>query len=291
MERRGTMSCSLAIPFALNNDEYNEIADEFNILFRQSRNNSLPKLIEFAEEYSDKRINLELERFDINVPNTLNKVHNNTYVKLWYEDLVFRNEDKIPEVIAALQEKNIKYYFGDRITSLQMLDTFVNFLGASEIYIAGDLLYRLQEVREYCNNHDVKIRFIPNMAYVQGIEDTLNPRTFYMPPDCFDYFEKYFDSIEFSMKDKFNWHEFGVYYRAWIEKKRWHGDLREIIHNLDIYIPNDSFDGLDLLRYKTLCRRKCCIQTPCSCRKCEQFIQLAYSLNEKNIGLNKVNSE
>lgn len=285
------MSCSLAIPFALNNDEYNKVAGEFNLVFKQSRDHSLVKLIEFAEAYPDKRINLEMEKYDINVPRTLAKIHPNTYIKLWYGDLAHRDKDGKFKILEELQENNIKYYFGDYINDLQDLDTFVNALGASEIYIAGDLLYRLPEVRAYCDEHNVKIRFIPNQAYIKTIEDSYNPRTFYMPPDCFYFFEKYFDSIEFAMKNLYDWREFGVYYRAWIEKKRWHGNLQEIIFNLNFPIPNDSFIGIDLLRYKILCKRKCCIQVPCGCRKCEQFLDIAYGLAEKDIGLNKVNPE
>lgn len=281
------MSCSLAIPFAINND-YNEIADEFNLVFKQSRDNSLVKLIEFAEFYPDKRINLKMEQFDINVPRTINKIHNNFYIRLWFEDLIFRDNNNYSKILLSLQENNIKYYLMDIVNNLQMLDTFVNVLKVSDVYIGGDLLYRLPEVRAYCDEHNVKIRFIPNIAYIQILEDCSNPRTFYMPPDCFEYFEKYFDSIEFMMKKEYDWHEFGVYYRAWIEKQRWHGNLQEIIFNLNINIPNDSFDGLDLLRYKTLCKRKCCIQIPCSCKKCEQFVDLANSMATRKIAVNKV---
>lgn len=290
MEGKKRMSCSLAIPFALNN-EYNEVAGEFNIVFKQSRDHSLVNLIEFAEEFPDKRINIKLETYDINIPRTINKIHSNIYVKLWYGDLVHRDEDGQFKILKELQENNIKYYFGDYISDLQSLDTFINYLKTKEIYIAGDLLYRLPEVRAYCDDHDVKIRFIPNQAYIWTIEDSYNPRTFFMPPDCFYFFERYFDSIEFKMKQEYNWHEFGVYYRAWIEKKRWHGNLQEIIFNLNFPVYNDSFDGIDLLRYKILCKRKCCIQIPCSCKKCEQFLQIADDLNDKQIILNKVNPQ
>lgn len=290
MEERRRVSCSLAIPFAINN-KYNDVADEFNIVFRQSYDDSLAKLIEFIELYPDKRINLEMDTFNIDICNIINRRHPNFYIKLKYNNLRFRDKKSVPKIINLLQENNIRYYFSDFVKNVEELELFTKTLGAWEFYIAGDLLYRLPDVREYCDENGIGIRFIPNLAYAMRIEECTNPRTFYIPPDCFSYFEHYFDSIEFNMMRRYNWQEFGVYYRAWIEKERWHGDLREIIHNLGIRIPNDQFDGLDLLRFKIMCGRKCSIQPHCKCRKCESFLELAYDLEEEDLFIEKGKTE
>ena len=81
----------LAIPFKLCN-EYNDIAKEFNINFDKNKN-SLDKLFEFIEEFSDHRINISFPKgVDVSIAKKETKVGDNVYYRLKPQDALYIKE-------------------------------------------------------------------------------------------------------------------------------------------------------------------------------------------------------
>lgn len=269
---------NLAIPFKLNNEKYDEVADEFNLKFNSERN-SEEKLIEFAETYQDHRINIEMDIVDSSLLSVLSKVHPRIYVRLT------RMSDMT--ILSELRKKKIKFFFDSEAytaTSITSL-IFLISIGVSDVYIADDLCYDLENTAEIAHGWNVQLRLVLNVVAmtVPPINEEKSP---WFPPEATDILAKYIDTIEFDCGDPYDWHRFGVFYRAWLERKTWHGNLNEIIYPLTIDIPNDSFLADELIRYKVNCRRHCSAASR-SCTRCQSYVDLANELAEREIGLNK----
>lgn len=275
---KGGQSLELSIPFRLQNEEYDEIAAEFNILFRENRN-SLEKLLEFLEKYPDKRINIEMDKIDVSLLKLANRAHDNIAVRM--TDMAHYQS------IDELREAGIQFFFDFKLNPCRGmcdLDSFAS-LGVSDVYFADDLMYNLREAKKAADSHGIKTRIVMN--HVPYTLPDRNPKVPWFSPDCVDLISPYFDIVEFDFKNSPNgWHNFGVYYRAWITKKRWHGDLSELYKDLNVFIPNDSLFSEELIRYKIHCGRHCANKDTV-CRRCEQYVELALELDEKSIGLNK----
>lgn len=267
----------LAIPFALEN-EYNEIADEFNILFRIERN-SPDKLLEFLEAFPDKRINISMDYIDIPTLKMATQAHDKVYTRLV--------DIRQYQAIDDLREKEIPFFFGFQLNPCRSVSDFDFFaeLGVTDIYPADDLMYDLENMKEMADSRGIGTRIILNkLPYT--LPDR-NPKVPWFSPDCVDLLEPYFDTAEFDIKFSHEmWHQFGVYYRAWFERQDWHGDLNELYKDLDIFIPNDSLFSYDLIKYKIHCKRHCA-NANSSCRKCEQYLEIAEDFNSKSIGIVK----
>ena len=269
---------NIATPFKLNNDEWDPIISEYNVLFRHERN-SQEKLLEFAEEYPDKRINIETNKIDVSFLSVLNKAHDNIYIRL--------TDISDFQYVEVFKEKGIKFFFDVKClpaNSIASLDYLLS-LGVSDVYLADDLLYDLRETHLFTSSHNVGIRIVLNTV-MANVPYTDQAKTPWFPPDTFHIIEKYISTVEFDCGRPFNWNAFGVYYRAWFDRKDWHGNLNEIILGLDIDVLNDSIVGEDLIRYKIHCRHHC-TNAKSHCRKCDQFVELSQKLASKNIGFNK----
>ena len=269
---------NIATPFKLNNDIWDSRISEYNVLFRHQRN-SQEKLIEFAEAYPDKRINVEMDQIDVSFLSILNRAHDNIYVRITnFSDIKYTD---------TFKEKGIKFFFDkDCLPAMNIcgLDCLIS-LGVSDVYITDDLLYNLRETHKYTSSHDIGIRIVLNTV-MNSAPYTDAAKTPWFPPDTFDIIEPYIDTVEFDCGDPYDWYAFGVYYRAWFERENWHGNLQEIIKNLDIPIMNDSLASMDLIQYKIHCRRHC-VDADSHCRKCNQYAEISLLLDEAGIGLNK----
>lgn len=269
---------NIATPFKLNNEVWDSRISEYNVLFRHQRN-SQDKLIEFAEAYPDKRINVEMDKIDVSFLSVLNRAHDNIYIRL--------TDISDFQHVPAFREKGIKFFFNfDCFPAINIctLDYLIS-LGVSDVYIADDLWYNLREVHQYTSSHNIGIRVVLNtvLASTPYIDAAKAP---WFPPDTFHIIEPYISTVEFDCGTPYDWNAFGVYYRAWFDRKDWHGNLQEIILGLDIPAMNDSLASEDLIQYKIHCKHHC-TDANSKCRKCDQYIELSVLLASKEIGFNK----
>lgn len=264
----------IAIPYKYNNDKYNEIAKEFNILFIKSRNR-LEDLLVFVKEYKDTRINITFTQgVDIPVLTSARAVNENVYVQIQASDMM---------IIPKLQENNIPFFFNmeNSVTNYTNLDCFIH-MGVSDIYIADDLCYNLKQVSEYCHAHNVNIRMSLNHIPSTALDRGVNPRSPFFRPQDIDELSNYIDVFEFDCGEDFSWGKFNVLYRNWFQKKNWHGQLKDI--NDDVYFDfsNESLYP-DLSSFKMQCERRCNKRASSPCRKCEQWVSVADTLTEKGL--------
>lgn len=271
----------LAIPFKLNN-ELNDQVKEFNILFYKD-DNSLEKLIEFVQEYPDTRINIEFPK-GIHLPTltTINKIHSNIYTRITENDLLN---------VSELREKDCKFFLDSHLcaSNYTNLDAHIK-MGVSDVYIADDLCYNLRDVSKYCHKNKVKLRLILNRIPATSFDKGVNYCSSIYRPQDLDLLKLYFDTFEFDCGKQYDWAKFDVLYRAWFKRGNWHGDLAEINDDLDLYFPNDSVVP-DFTNYKINCERRCCQRITNSCSKCQQFLEIAWSLKDQNIHIKKEKNE
>lgn len=267
----------LAIPFKLYN-EYNDIAKEFNINFDKNKN-SLDKLFEFIEEFSDHRINISFPKgIDVSVAKTISKVGDNVYYRLKPQDALYVKE---------LYDGNCKFFFDEHCPAYNYttLDGYIS-LGVTDVYIADDLWYNLQEVSKLCKKNNVNIRLILNRIPSTSVDKGFNPRSpIFRPNDC-DILNLYVDTCEFDCGDPYDWHVFNVLYRSWFLTKDWYGNLIEINKDLTIGFPNMSIVN-DFTNYKLKCGYRCFTRSSNVCNKCEQLFALGEEFANKGIRFKK----
>lgn len=265
----------IAIPFKMN-EPLNDIAKEFNIKFNPQKNN-FEKLVDFIQEYENKRINIEFpEGLDLPTIRAINKIADNVYIRLFPQDFVY---------LKTLQEYNCKFFPDATIAAnnYTVLDSYIA-LGVSDIYIADDLCYNLKNVSKICLKNSVNIRMILNRIPSTSFDKGENLKSPIFRPQDYYLLKLYINTFEFDCleNNKFNWNKQKVLYRVWFEEQKWNGDLREINKDLKFYFPNASIVP-DFTNYKINCERRCSSRIKSKCNKCVQLIELGVLLDSKNI--------
>ena len=264
----------LAVPYHYNNDDTNSMAAEFNILFFQSRNR-VEDLIEFIQEYKDKRINISFPE-GIHMPTlkSICAVSENIYVRLKATDMM---------ILPDLQEAHMRYFFDASMSvgNYTNLDAFIR-LGVSDIYPVDDLCYNINEVAEYCHSKDVRLRLILNAIPSTSFDKGINPRSSIYRPQDIDLLNRYYDTFEFDCGEPYDWAKFGVLYKTWFERKAWHGQISEINEDVHMNFHNDTIYP-NLTDYKIVCGRKCNQRIGNYCKKCEQWLEIGEIFEDKRI--------
>ena len=261
----------LSIPFILNG-KMNDKVSEFNVHFNKEKN-SFEKFLQFIDMYKDKRINVTFYGdFPMGVATSIDKVSDNTYVRLTNENFYMSKE---------LQEKGIKFFFDSSFPAynLSSLDSLIN-AGATDIYPTDDLLYNLEETYQYCKDNNVGMRLvlntIPSTVMDRG---EIYKSQIYRPQDR-EFLDQYFDAYEFACGRPYDWAKFDVLYRAWFVREGWNGDLSEINDDLELPFPNLGV-MLDLTKDKAKCGRRCNKRSSSKCDKCNEYVSIGISLADK----------
>lgn len=263
----------LAIPFK-NHFELNDAASEFNIYFDPT-NQNFNDLIAFVKEFKDKQINIEYRNgLDIKTADALGALFDNVCFRLKSSDLALTGK---------LHEKEHRYFFSEDnpCCSFRDLQSYVEELHVSEVYISDDLTYNMENVRRYCAANGIKIRTVLNTVPMThpSFNETIQ---IYMPRDM-DEISKYFDVAEFNCgHDKsYDFKKLAVLYRVWFEKKDWGGDMQEI----NEWVPFNYYCRTilpTLGKTKLNCRLRC-LSEGAACTKCVQALDLSEAMLEKNI--------
>lgn len=270
---KGGSLIKLAIPFHLNQSQ-NDDVKEFNILFYKTKNR-IEDLIEFIQEYENTRINIQFpDGVHLATLKSINKVSNNIYCRVRASDMIM-----IPE----LKENNIKFFFDSDISAYNYstLAAYINY-GVSDVYITDDLCYDLKNVNKICAENNVQMRLILNHIPSTTFDSGTNPRSpIFMPKDM-DILNQYFDVFEFDCGNPYDWAKFDVLYRTWFENKYWHGQLNEINEDVAQDFNCDSIYP-DFTKFKINCQRRCDRRVTNHCTKCESFIEIGKTLQQKNV--------
>lgn len=267
----------ISAPFKMYNDK-NDYISEFNIRFNKGQN-SFEKLIDFIDYYKDRRINIEFTGdFPMGVVSGINKISDNVYVRLTQDNFLAYQE---------LKENNYKFFFDQdyKVYNYASLECFID-MGVSDIYPTDDLLYNIQETKDYCKSKNVNMRLvlnrIPSTIFNRG--NTYKSQL-YCPQDM-DFLDQYFNMFEFDCGDPYDWAKFDVLYRNWFERKGWNGSLEEINDDLRLHYPILSIPS-DITFIKSKCGRRCNKREISFCDKCNQYVEIGKSLEDRQIFIPK----
>jgi hypothetical protein len=199
----------------------------------------------------------------------LNTLHPQVYIVISPWDRLF----------PLVKEVGMKFYFSNSypVTSYRLLEENVQ-TGVSDIYIADDLCYDLANVRKACDKFGVRLRMVLNRIPSQRFDKGLDVKSPFFLPEFAEELGKYVDVGEFVEEQ--SWSRLETYYKIWFKNEKWRENLNYIYPELEIDIYNRSMIPLFQLN-KMNCRYRCAYGS--SCRKCEQFVEMAATLNEKHI--------
>lgn len=266
----------VAAPYSTNKERQNLI-DEYNISFNLQKH-KIEDLIEWLRkpDIKEKRINIKVisENGD-GIPLTellwINDLHSQIYIRLQ------TNQGYLTKLY---KENQIKFFFDYdfNINNFCRLQDAID-QGVSDIYIMEDLCYRLPQVKMLCKEYNVQIRLLANMisSFTLG-RNTDVTSTFYTPENM-DALESYYNVIEFELFN--SWNRFDTLYKIWFIKKEWKDNLKFINFELDFDIPGESFPR-ELCEFKMKCGHRC-VERQSACRKCQQYVEIAQTMNNKNI--------
>ena len=252
----------------------NDSLCEFNIRFDKDKNN-FEKLIEFVNMYKDKRINIECVNPDVPLLSKLLQFNKNLYLNVqWFHVNV--------ATVQKIKDAGFGVYYGSACPaySYKVLRDYID-LGVSDVYIAGDLMYRLPDVRKICTEANVRMRVVVNRIsnFLWGFGVGKDPRDMFFRPEDMPLLDNLFDVFELDCDNS----KFDTLMDIWFIDKKWPDDLRIISPDLGFYVPNQSLIP-DFTRYKINCGFKCASNPNSRCRKCKQFIEIAEKMAQKGIG-------
>lgn len=267
----------ICVPFKLDNDDINDVASEFDILYYKSRN-QVSDLLDFVRKYKDKRVNIRFpEGVDAGVAQDASEIGNDVAVRLDSTDLT---------IIPTLQDEEVSYFCDvslpayNHVTLAAFLD-----LGVCDLYISDDLCYQMDDVWKLCDRHDVRLRCVLNRIPSTSFDKGTNVKSIVYRPNDLGVLSKWFDVFELDCGQdpkSYDWAKFDVLHRAWFERGDWHGDLMEINDDLRFSVHNDIMLPT-LGDFRSGCGRRCDVRVTSNCRKCEQYYELGRTLFEKNI--------
>lgn len=267
----------LAIPFKLNNEKNDTVANEFNIKF--TKKNSVERLIIFLKKYPYHRVNIEFEgKVDKSVLVAARAVHPNIAARLRSVDAA--NETLLQE----LKNSKVKFFFDYNEMAAYNNASLENLiaLGVSDIYLLDDLCFSLDKVRKVCDEKHIQIRMVLNRVHSTTLDKNFNPKAPMFIPQLFDALDQFVDVAEFDCGSPYNWTYHKVLYKAWFKEKYWLGSLSEINLDLGITYPCSCFVPRMLLP-KLTCGRKCALQGKNGCKKCELSLEIANTFMDKSI--------
>ena len=234
--------------------------DEINFVF------DLASLLDFLEEYKEKRINVAIQFEDLDKIIKIYKEHNlsNIFIKLpYYEEIAAKK----------LKENNIPFYCATLVSDWDVFNGLIE-IGVSDIFITENLGFELDKVSKIAKENKVQLRAFPNVCQSQW-EYTSKLKTFFIRPDDVKIYEKYIDVFEFfGNPDRQK-----IYYKIY-KDEQWFGSLGELI--LDFNFDLDSrFVIPNFAEQRVKCGKKC--MKGGNCQICERIVELSKTLEKSKI--------
>lgn len=255
-------------------NELNDQVDEFDVEYNP-KDNSFEKLIDFIQEYNDKRVNVKYTgNVDIKTARTFGKIGGNVYFKLSGQDV---------RSIDELKECGCRYFFGNDVPAynLTSLASFVR-MGVSDVYIKDDLWYDLTRTASYCHDNHIALRVVANRVPSTALGKGDCAEDMFLRPSDIALIDGLVDTLEFDCWDKgvYDFAKADVLYRAFFDKGEWNGDLREINCDLKLAVPNTALFP-QFTASKLVCGLVC--RKGGKCAKCGQFLEVAGQLSKKKV--------
>lgn len=248
-------------------------ADEIKIIYEGQVN----ALIDFISRHQATQITLVIKNYEKflreNEIAPLRDILSENNIKLCFDEL--RRATSLPrDIVDTLPDLfPIQFYFNHTIASWEMLHYYLN-LGASEVYISEQLGFELPAVRALCSRYGVNIRAFPNVAQCESnFTDPL--QRFFIRPEDLELYSQYIDIFEFWGPD-----DRQAIFRRIYERKKWGGDLSEIISSLDCRLDSPRLVS-DWGGARVNCKRACLAGK--SCHICQRIANISHKLEKENL--------
>lgn len=265
-----------AIPFKLNNNFKKDLIETEIVIEVDFKNPSdEEKLKYFIKQNQNKKIfiklipNYDSEIFESHIHffNDLYKDYQNFVVCGFISDL------KIGKI-----KQDILYPYCNLTIAKDMKDIkeYIN-LDVSEIYIQGDLLFNLKEVKALVKPYNIQIRYLLNTPDFSLKEEDNPILTAFIRPEDIVVYEEYIDTIEISKNYQ---NSFNTILDIYTDQN-WYGDLSILIPWLP-HINNKTI-LFNFASSRLNCKRKCLTGGKPHCQKCLRVLALAEKMEKKNL--------
>lgn len=253
-----------------NHSKYLDDVDEIRLKYDKQK----IEAIQYIKEHSHQTIILYIEDTD----EFINSKDIDQFSNIAKEDpnLDFKIElsSYKKEYMEKLNDVNFKYFFN---TYIRDWDTFLGYmnLGVSDIYIVESLGFELDKISKIAHDKNIKIRCFANIAQ-SSWKETDALKKFFIRPEDIELYEPYIDTICFlGHYDKID-----LYYKIYKNDKKWYGNLKELIIDLDIDL--DSKYIIPRFAEKRIRCGKECIKGG-KCNICERIVELSNTLEKANL--------
>ena len=251
-----------------------DIADEFTITY-SNRNDVL---IDFLEEFKDKRVNLTIEKQLTDSELKLLKTISDSYPNLFLR-FEFYNYDYTENIC----ESGVPYFFARHVNNWDEFLGLID-LGVSDIYVVEDLGFELESVAKVAHENNVRIRIYPNVAQSQW-KDTPDFKKFWIRPEDIHLYDGIVDVCEFFGEPK----HMPTLLKIYKEDKKWLGALKDLIIGLHTTIDNRLINFEFFGEGRINCGKKCLKGN--ACRRCDRVVELAKTLEKVNLTIEERKGE
>ena len=259
------------------NNKIFDTIEEINIDITKIKTENL---LEFCKLHTNQRINLCIEDYNEAIDKKLlffafDFQKDNPNLKI-YIRLPF-NEENYSKDIKKMYPK-CKLYFKTFVNNWDQLYEYIDW-EVTDIYITEQLGFELENISKVLNEKHIQIRVFPNVAQCEykKLDDILK---FWIRPEDIENYEPYIDICEFYGDIK----KQELYYSIYHDDKKWMGDLKEIIIDLQ-----DSVDSTCIVPRFPMKRVNCgrsCMKGG-SCQMCNHIYDLAKNLNKTTLRIIK----
>ena len=258
--------------FCLNyypSQKYLEDAEEFKIKYHPADRT----LEDFLEKYKNKSIVIDVsdafEETDVKLFEALHEKYSNF-------KLIINFDNK--EHLKRVQEKEIPFFFSNIVTTIDQLHGLLIY-HPTDMYICEELGFFLHKISLILHENNIKVRVFPNICQ-SSFADTPSIKTFFIRPEDINIYAAFVDVFELISDEDRQEVIFKVY-----KQGKWFGEIGELIPTF-----KGKLDSKYIIGSFGLVRSKCekrCLYKPGSCNICDRFLELADTLKENKIVVEK----
>lgn len=193
--------------------------------------------------------------------------------------LINLSHESIEILLPKIKENNFKFFFINQVATWDDLNYFTE-LGASDIYIVGDLAFSLGRIRKISRFKNISLRIFPNICQTSCKTTFPAIKGFFIRPEELDDYKNLIDIVEFFNQEREN-----VYYRIYFIKKHWAGLLNHLIIN---FISDKAIDNRRIAhgfgKARLICEGIC--KKDGRCEVCDTILKIEKNLDERDMMIN-----
>lgn len=248
----------------VNGTQFLEEADEIIVEYKEKS----AGLIKFVQEHEGKRVIADATGLS-SAQASLKILQAASAASSLFTVLLSVNQK---EAIKLMQNEKIKFFIKEYADSWDMLHSLV-LIGVTDVYIANDFAFSMQDIATYCHSNNVAIRVYPNVAQTNAyFKDKLPTfKFFFIRPEDLRFYEGLVDTIEFYCSDENQ----NILYKIYKDGK-WRGDLSILILGLDEN-ANGNMIAPGFAQGRLNCGKRCSYT---GCRRCDSILALADKMSE-----------